>query len=46
MNMKEVLSRLIIKYDILFRIVLSGSKWEGFCFDEFDIDVMEYLFVF
>lgn len=36
MNMKEVLNRLI-------RIVISGSMGEGFCFEEFDMDVMEYI---
>lgn len=43
MSMIEVLNRLIFKYDVLFRIVISGSMGEGFCFEEFDMDVMEYL---
>lgn len=46
MNMKEVLSRSTIQYDIPFRTALSGSKREGFRFDESDTDVMEYPLVF
>lgn len=42
MNMKEVLSRSSIKYDIPFRTATSGSMGEGFRFEESDMDVMEY----
>lgn len=43
MNMKDVVNRLIIINNVIFRNVISGSMGEGFCFEEFDLDVMEYL---